>query len=311
MGSAAPLVKRCLNPTRSRLMCKVDRASRTTRRMNLGIETDAGSNDEAAFRPRSNASPSTLPDLFRARHALCAAGQQDPRSTPTAALDRAGGDRTLGARGIRATRRIGAAVEPGALSTASADSLGATVGLAVVADCAAIRWPFTPTRSRPWRGHGGCCRYRPMQPATATSSPMRSRSTTASRGSWSHSGCGCMPIDAAEVSDLPDDRLNSFEQALDAAALQELSARAAQYSLVPNASAKHSESPLSCLVSAARRWPRRPRTAWSWSASARWFPCLAHQPTSLASAHCAARSSRWSTFAQRSAWQPLVCGSRR
>jgi purine-binding chemotaxis protein CheW len=48
-------------------------------------------------------------------------------------------------------------------------------------------------------------------------------------------------VDAAEVSDLPNDRLSSFEQGLDAAALQELSARAAQYSLVPGASAKNSD----------------------------------------------------------------------
>jgi purine-binding chemotaxis protein CheW len=49
-------------------------------------------------------------------------------------------------------------------------------------------------------------------------------------------------VDAAEVSDLPDDRLNSFEQALDAAALQELSARAALYSLVPGTSAERSDA---------------------------------------------------------------------
>jgi|GEM_PF-2026620 len=48
-------------------------------------------------------------------------------------------------------------------------------------------------------------------------------------------------LDAAEVSDLPDGRLNSFEQTLDDRALQQLSARAAQYSLAPGASSKDSK----------------------------------------------------------------------
>ena len=53
--------------------------------------------------------------------------------------------------------------------------------------------------------------------------------------------------DTTEVSDLPDQRLSAFEQALDASAIERFAARATRYSLIPSMSTTHGQESFALL----------------------------------------------------------------